>query len=81
MSCHVMCQVNKLEFGYPGCESLYSEVDFGVDLDSRIALVGPNGAGACRVVSVSCRVVSCLHSFIASLCCGSSLRPEDSDIT
>ena len=54
MSCHVMCQVNKLEFGYPGCESLYSEVDFGVDLDSRIALVGPNGAGACRVVS--CRV-------------------------
>ena len=68
MSCHVMCQVNKLEFGYPGCESLYSEVDFGVDLDSRIALVGPNGAGACRVGVVSCRVVSPFFHCVPVLC-------------
>ena len=34
-----------VSFGYPGCELLYSNVNFGVDLDSRIALVGPNGAG------------------------------------
>jgi ATP-binding cassette subfamily F protein 2 len=32
-------------FGYPGCRQLYSNIDFGVDLDSRLALVGPNGAG------------------------------------
>jgi ATP-binding cassette subfamily F protein 2 len=25
---------------------LYTDVNFGVDLDSRVALVGPNGAGA-----------------------------------
>lgn len=34
-----------VSFGYPGCPTLYDKVDFGVDLDSRIALVGPNGAG------------------------------------
>jgi ATP-binding cassette, subfamily F, member 2 len=28
-----------------GCPILYHGVDFGVDLDSRVALVGPNGAG------------------------------------
>jgi ATP-binding cassette, subfamily F, member 2 len=34
-----------ITFGYPGAEILYRNVDFGVDLDSRVALVGPNGAG------------------------------------
>lgn len=30
-----------VQFGYPGCQALYSGVNLGVDLDSRIALVGP----------------------------------------
>ena len=34
-----------VKFGYPNCEPLYAGVSFGVDLDSRVALVGPNGAG------------------------------------
>lgn len=34
-----------VSFGYPDCEPLYTNVNFGVDLDSRVALVGPNGAG------------------------------------
>lgn len=34
-----------VEFGYPGCAPLYSGVSLGIDLDSRVALVGPNGAG------------------------------------
>ena len=38
-------QCNDIAFGYPGCPILYQGVDFGVDLDSRVALVGPNGAG------------------------------------
>ena len=38
-------QCTDLAFGYPGHEILYSGVDFGLDLDSRVALVGPNGAG------------------------------------
>ena len=33
-----------VSFAYPNCEPLYTNVNFGVDLDSRVALVGPNGA-------------------------------------
>ncbi|RRT40927.1 hypothetical protein B296_00024689, partial [Ensete ventricosum] len=32
-------------FGYTPDNLIYQNLDFGVDLDSRIALVGPNGAG------------------------------------
>jgi ATP-binding cassette subfamily F protein 2 len=38
-------QVQHVSFAYPNSPLLYENVDFGVDLDSRIALVGPNGAG------------------------------------
>lgn len=38
-------QISGLCFRYPGGDLLYSNVDYGIDLDSRIALVGPNGAG------------------------------------
>jgi len=39
-----MCECISL-FLAVGCELLYEGVSFGVDLDSRIAVVGPNGAG------------------------------------
>ncbi|URD88751.1 ABC transporter [Musa troglodytarum] len=32
-------------FGYTPENHIYKNLDFGVDLDSRVALVGPNGAG------------------------------------
>ena len=38
-------QCNSITFGYPGREILYANVDFGIDLDSRVCLVGPNGCG------------------------------------
>jgi ATP-binding cassette subfamily F protein 2 len=41
-----------VSFGYPGCAPLYSGVNFGVDLDSRVALVGPNGAGKTTLVKL-----------------------------
>jgi ATP-binding cassette subfamily F protein 2 len=41
-----------VSFGYPGCAPLYSNVNFGVDLDSRVALVGPNGAGKTTLVKL-----------------------------
>lgn len=31
-----------VSFAYPGCDPLYTNVNFGVDLDSRVALVGKN---------------------------------------
>jgi len=45
-------QVNSLTFGYPNQPALYNDVDFGLDLDARIALVGPNGAGKSTLVKV-----------------------------
>lgn len=40
-------QFNHVHFGYTADPkaALYSDLDFGLDLDSRIALVGPNGVG------------------------------------
>ncbi|KAH7837453.1 hypothetical protein Vadar_014042 [Vaccinium darrowii] len=38
-------QFSEVTFGYNPENILYRNLDFGVDLDSRIALVGPNGAG------------------------------------
>jgi len=35
----------KVSFGYSPSKPLYKNLEFGVDLDSRVALVGPNGAG------------------------------------
>ena len=38
--------VEQVSFKYPGTEHyLYKDLEFGLDLDSRLALVGPNGAG------------------------------------
>ncbi|KAK1266375.1 ABC transporter F family member 1 [Acorus gramineus] len=38
-------QFVEVTFGYTPNNHIYKKIDFGVDLDSRIALVGPNGAG------------------------------------
>ncbi|KAI4304695.1 hypothetical protein MLD38_040169 [Melastoma candidum] len=38
-------QFVEVTFGYTPENLIYQNIDFGVDLDSRIALVGPNGAG------------------------------------
>jgi ATPase subunit of ABC transporter with duplicated ATPase domains len=40
-----------VSFSYSGNEEgmLYKNIEFGIDCDSRIALVGPNGAGGCAV--------------------------------
>jgi ATP-binding cassette subfamily F protein 2 len=38
-------QFVEVTFGYTPDNIIYKNLDFGVDLDSRVALVGPNGAG------------------------------------
>merc|ERR1719158_1080412 len=42
-----VCAFNEVSFSYSGKKEdyLYKNLEFGIDLDSRIALVGPNGAG------------------------------------
>ncbi len=34
-----------VSFGYQGQPLLFKKLDFGIDMDSRIAIVGPNGVG------------------------------------
>ncbi|MES1904760.1 MAG: ATP-binding cassette sub- F member 1 [Paramarteilia canceri] len=34
-----------VDFAYPKCQTIFENISFGVDLDSRITLVGPNGVG------------------------------------
>jgi ATP-binding cassette, subfamily F, member 2 len=38
--------IENVAFAYPGGDELYEKVDFGIDLQTRVCLVGPNGAGA-----------------------------------
>lgn len=45
-------QIQNVSFAYPGGDTLYDNVDFGVDLDTRVALVGPNGAGKTTLVKL-----------------------------
>eukprot|EP00934_Nitzschia_sp_Nitz4_P000285 Nitzschia sp. Nitz4//scaffold10_size219509//63420//65655//NITZ4_001413-RA/size219509-augustus-gene-0.268-mRNA-1//-1//CDS//3329532875//285//frame0 len=44
--------IENISFAYPGGKELYSNVDFGVDLQTRVALVGPNGAGKTTLIKL-----------------------------
>ena len=39
--------LHEVSFHYDGCEGqwLFKDVDFGIDMQSRICIVGPNGVG------------------------------------
>ncbi|XP_048848544.1 ATP-binding cassette sub-family F member 1 isoform X2 [Brienomyrus brachyistius] len=37
--------LHSVDFTYEGQKSLFKNVDFGIDMDSRICIVGPNGVG------------------------------------
>lgn len=47
-----VCSIENVSFNYPGGSELYSKVDFGVDLQTRVALVGPNGAGKTTLIKL-----------------------------
>ncbi|GAB4813067.1 hypothetical protein N2152v2_000113 [Parachlorella kessleri] len=42
-----------VDFGYPGGPTLFKDLNFGLDLDSRFAIVGPNGIGKVRLATFS----------------------------
>lgn len=47
--------VEKVSFQYaPGKPVIYKDLDFGMDLDTRVALVGPNGAGKSTLLKLLC---------------------------
>lgn len=41
-------------FGYPGGPLLFQNLNFGIDLDSRLAMVGPNGIGKSTLLKLIC---------------------------
>lgn len=41
-----------ITFGYPGQTDLFKNVEFGIDMDSRIAIVGPNGVGKSTLLNL-----------------------------
>ncbi|KAF0694641.1 Aste57867_14480 [Aphanomyces stellatus] len=41
-----------LAFGYPNCPLLYKDVEMGLDMDSRVALVGANGSGKTTLLNL-----------------------------
>jgi len=46
-------EVNNVHFRYsPRHPVIFDCVDFGIDMDSRVCIVGPNGAGACCVCAL-----------------------------
>jgi len=47
-------QLNHVGFGYGNDPKnlIYKDLDFGLDLDSRVALVGPNGAGKSTLLKI-----------------------------
>jgi len=47
-------QFQSVGFGYDPNKLIYRNLDFGVDLDSRVALVGPNGAGKSTLLKLMC---------------------------
>jgi ATP-binding cassette subfamily F protein 2 len=50
-------QFQNVTFNYPGGKPLYKNLNFGIDLDSRIALVGPNGAGKTTLQKLMCKLL------------------------
>lgn len=34
---------HNVSFGYPGGRQLFHDLNFGIDMESRFAMVGPNG--------------------------------------
>jgi len=49
---------NKVSFGYKPGQLLYKDLEFGIDLDSRLALVGPNGAGKSTLLKLMVGVLN-----------------------
>ena len=45
-------QILDVSFGYDPARPLFRGVNFGLDMESRVALVGPNGAGKSTLVKL-----------------------------
>lgn len=56
--------IENISFAYPGGKELYSKVDFGVDLQTRVALVGRKLLSCPRELFFHCSIVLCIHPLL-----------------
>ena len=52
---HFIClffMIVDTDFGYPGQPNLFKSVNFGIDMESRVAIVGPNGVGKSTLIKL-----------------------------
>lgn len=45
-------QINDVEFGYGDGPSLFKDLNLGIDMDSRVCIVGPNGVGKSTLLNL-----------------------------
>ena len=45
-----MVSFQDVSFGYPGGPTLFRNLDFGLDMESRLAIVGANGQPLCSLL-------------------------------
>eukprot|EP01104_Vermistella_antarctica_P006027 TRINITY_DN16765_c0_g1_i1.p1 TRINITY_DN16765_c0_g1~~TRINITY_DN16765_c0_g1_i1.p1 ORF type:complete len:620 (-),score=195.13 TRINITY_DN16765_c0_g1_i1:300-2096(-) len=55
-----------VDFGYSKDKLLYKKLELGVDLDSRIALVGKNGVGKSTIIKLMARELSPTNGMVQS---------------
>ena len=58
-------QLTECGFAYPGCQSLFKNLELGLDMDSRICLVGPNGAGKMTLTKLLVRELESTTGYVA----------------
>ncbi|XP_002128535.2 ATP-binding cassette sub-family F member 1-like [Ciona intestinalis] len=46
--------LHNVDFAYENQPPLFKNIDFGIDMDSRIAIVGPNGVGKSTLLKLLC---------------------------
>jgi len=59
-------QFNHVSFSYSGeaKDEIYHDLDFGIDLDTRVALVGPNGAGKSTLLKLMVGAVNATSGMV-----------------
>lgn len=57
-------QFTDVKFGYSADKVLFKCLNFGVDLDSRVALVGPNGAGKSTLLKIMVDQLNPLDGYV-----------------
>ena len=49
---HDTSYCSDVTFGYSGQPKLFNNIEFGLDMESRIAIVGPNGVGKSTLLNL-----------------------------